>query len=446
MAVLKTIGKTIWKAWGILRHFLSVHGLLQWFGWWEAVVSGLSGAGAFVWCYLSGLPAPEQFLVALFTTLVVLIIFAVVLHLTQSAPSKARRRPLDMHGNAWINPKDRKTARIYSTVAITLLAALFIVKVSLGPSSTNPHKAPATFSLGFIPPPVALEVTQDFHFQYGGKSASETRTTPCTSWSKEAYSFDDLSNLPGGPELKRPQLVILPKRQVYRSIQMSTVADILIEASVTSRGESTVATNWRFCIVHGGKALFYMPQEIGPNDLSRFEDKGSLEDVGVRAPLERGRAIVGWLHFRIPNELVGDLWTGSLECRDYLGRRYAVNFGEKPAVLPSADKVTKVGIRSYVCGMVANQTQLYYTMVELGTIYPVRLRVECDAPVLRNNAMAVQVSNYDQRGLHWNITENPRAVDLSIDGPLLNPEFVHPLVEIRSDRNIKVLNVWRYEK
>ena|ERR1039457_2540086 len=259
--------------------------------------------------------------------------------------------------------------------------------------------------------------------------------------------------MPGGPNLKRPQLVIRPKRWLprpYGSIQVYGAFDFLIEASVTSRGEATVATTWRFCIVHGGKALFYMPQEIGPNDLSRFEDKASLEEAGIRAPLERGRAVVGWLRFRIPNEIIGDLWTGSLECQDYLGHRYALNFGAKPVVLPSSGKIGWVGdieIRSQGWGKVSNQPHLYYTMVEVGTIYPVKIRIECDAPILKSDAMAVQVSNYDPRGLRWNITtENPNVVEVSIDGPLLRPEEVHPYIEIRSDKPIKVLKLWRHEK
>ncbi|MBZ5725476.1 MAG: hypothetical protein LAP87_10800 [Acidobacteriia bacterium] len=96
------------RAWAWLGQISRVRSLLQWFGWWEAVVSILSGVGAFIWSHLAGLAPPEQFVLALVVVLIVLGFFALVLHLNRTSPIKTEaKRAVDMHGNVWVNPSQK---------------------------------------------------------------------------------------------------------------------------------------------------------------------------------------------------------------------------------------------------------------------------------------------------------------------------------------------------
>src|ERR1017187_15841 len=108
------------RVWLWLGHVTRVRSLLQWFGWWEGVVSALSGATAVLWSRFAGLAGPEQFVLSLFTVLVVLGVFAVTLHLFRASPRKTIRA-LDVHGNVWMNPRGRRLARMYVTTGTALL-------------------------------------------------------------------------------------------------------------------------------------------------------------------------------------------------------------------------------------------------------------------------------------------------------------------------------------
>jgi hypothetical protein len=61
MAIIKRIGKYLWKIWGITRHFLSARGLLVWAGKWESVVAGITAATVFIWSAIKHLPGPITF-------------------------------------------------------------------------------------------------------------------------------------------------------------------------------------------------------------------------------------------------------------------------------------------------------------------------------------------------------------------------------------------------
>jgi hypothetical protein len=165
------------------------------------------------------------------------------------------------------------------------------------------------------PPPTltSLVLSDDVPLNYSAKRlVVSQKPTPCTMKHRRSYSFDELGSQPGGPKLGRTWLVAKPLRLFFENRvlphnpQASTPADsadLLFEISVTSRGQPTVAKDWRLCLVSQGNPVYYKPQEILPSDLEPFQNRVLLEQATIAAPIERGHAVDGWIMFRVPKDV-----------------------------------------------------------------------------------------------------------------------------------------------
>jgi hypothetical protein len=222
-------------------------------------------------------------------------------------------------------------------VTLVLLSCLVYSYGHLQSAQTSPANRPSRPE-----PPAFVSVTGytvvPFNYQEKKLVASQA-ITPCTLKGRKGYSFDELGSLPGGENLKGPWLVAKPLRVVFehRKItnnpQLSTpprFTDLLFEISVTSRGEPTVAKDWMLCMVHNGGPLYYTPLEIIPSDVAPWGDKVLLEQATAAAPIERGHLVAGWIRFSVPNEVIQEGFTGSIEFRDYLEKRYSTDFISMP--------------------------------------------------------------------------------------------------------------------
>lgn len=196
-------------------------------------------------------------------------------------------------------------------------------------SANKPHR-PA--------PPVITSVVgwTEVPFDYTEKTlVTSDAITPCTLKHRKLYSFDELSSQPGGQDLKSPWLVAKPlrvlfeNRNIQNNPQLSTPldsVDLLFEISVTSRGEPTVAKDWMLCLVHEGKPFYYKPLDILPSDLAPYGNKTVLEQATAAAPIERGHLVAGWILFRVLKVVIQEGFSGGLEYRDYLEKRYSTGF------------------------------------------------------------------------------------------------------------------------
>jgi hypothetical protein len=238
-----------------------------------------------------------------------------------------------------------------TTVRI-ILALLLLVAVR-GLDAWAPKPAGAR---KILPPPaptgvtVTTEVGNSFSDLERHISVSEARS-PCTLEGGKRYFLDKPDSIPSGGGLKRPMLLAKPERYVLRNRSSSPETyDVLLEVSVTSRAEPSVAKDWRLCLVHEGKPFRYQPQEMMPSDVSTFQNKSMLEEAGIQAPIKRGEAVVGWLLFRVPPDVVdrGMTFVGSLECRDYLEHRYSTGFGlfERPATARQSKSPASTELRA----------------------------------------------------------------------------------------------------
>lgn len=231
------------------------------------------------------------------------------------------------------------TRRIVAVVV--LVAALSAIgRISLGSFATT-AKTP-----GPPAPPTMLAVTTQFKTAFKDLetpiSVSQA-STPCTLKGGKAYPLNNLSSMPGGPSSKRPWLLPKPERLLLKSKgwvsggASNETYDLFLEVSVTSRGEASVAKDWRLCLVSNGKPFRYRPEEMSASDMETFENKVSLEQASMNTPIERGHALIGWLLFRVPKTVVGNELVGSFECRDYLEHRYSISFGSS-SVSPSLNQ------------------------------------------------------------------------------------------------------------
>ena len=65
IACMDKAWRALLRVWGIVRHILSVRGLLQWTGKWETVTAAIAAAGLSIWSWAKSLPGPLTALVAL---------------------------------------------------------------------------------------------------------------------------------------------------------------------------------------------------------------------------------------------------------------------------------------------------------------------------------------------------------------------------------------------
>jgi hypothetical protein len=219
-------------------------------------------------------------------------------------------------------PHRPRRARALATIATaTTLRAFFALVLVLSFRASRPGRALTISRRPSAPAISSIAIAIPFS-DVEERLLVSPITTPCTLKAAAA--------LPAGPRSDIPILVPEPQRVVFRTrTRDPNTLEIFLEVSVVNRGDVSIAKDWRLCLVHDGKPLRYRAEELTAEDLSGFKDKSSLQHISRSMPIERGHMAAGWLLFRVPKEAVGN-FDGSLECRDYLGRRYSSGFVSRP--------------------------------------------------------------------------------------------------------------------
>jgi hypothetical protein len=126
-----------------------------------------------------------------------------------------------------------------------------------------------------------------------------------------------------GPGSSKPWLVVEPVRYQFVDWSPADPLDLLFQVEVTNRGEPSIAKDWELCLVATDQTVRrFRAEELSANEFERFKQLGenanSLADVAFKEPIQRGRAVNGWVLFHLPPDLKLETLTGSLQCRDYL--------------------------------------------------------------------------------------------------------------------------------
>jgi hypothetical protein len=128
--------------------------------------------------------------------------------------------------------------------------------------------------------------------------------TPCSLGIGRTYSYNRLSEMPGGMNAKRPWLLPKPQRLIIQHKSMGNeknIEDLVLEVAVASRGEATVAKDWRLCLLRNNVPYRFRPEEMNAENRSMLNGGVSLLDVPL---IEHGREVNGWLLFRIPADVL----------------------------------------------------------------------------------------------------------------------------------------------
>jgi hypothetical protein len=175
--------------------------------------------------------------------------------------------------------------------------------------------------------------------------------TPCTpSWAKREVDYADL---PGGPNLQKPVLVInigtMPI--VITTVNGDTL--ILFDLVLTNRGEASIVKNWELCLIRDKKPVIYQATEIPREgitvDTETILPNMSLVDNAIKNPIEHAHTAGGWVAFKIPgtefdiNFATGkEPLSGGVQFRDYLDHPQYFGF-----VSGHVDIVEKLPHRDY---------------------------------------------------------------------------------------------------
>jgi hypothetical protein len=222
-------------------------------------------------------------------------------------------------GKPYTNPKARRAAIIFIVVGCVTFFAIFYKTYSYYQKPKTPSPPAGLVVRSTIDVPVVISSGRIFRL-----------TNPqmlCAGGERTAYGLEGLQSLPGGPDLKKPRLVI--DGHGFRFQTTSTRPDhleLLVEVDVTNRGEASIAKDWRLCLLQDEKhAVHYDAQRLSIEG----DVKTSLADATLESQIGHGRAVRGWLVFYLPIDSSFKTFTGSIECRDYLDRRSFLHFSSE---------------------------------------------------------------------------------------------------------------------
>jgi hypothetical protein len=182
--------------------------------------------------------------------------------------------------------------------------------------------------------------TMDFSSQLAPADQSQryvpgaTHAPPETeSLEGKAISPEDVSKLPGGPDLKRPMLVghFVQSRWLHQPHDKPSM--FFINISITNRGESSVAKDWRLFVEDNGKDVLLLQfplddtlnLEVKGKKVATFTPDMSMIEKCMRHKIEHGTLCEGWLIFMVPRVQVSAIRQGRklrLEYHDYLENNY----------------------------------------------------------------------------------------------------------------------------
>jgi hypothetical protein len=153
---------------------------------------------------------------------------------------------------------------------------------------------------------------------------------PCSYGNTTGRGLAGLAELPGGPNLKKPYLLVEPTRYWFEHWTDNDDFELFFEVETTNRGETSIAKNWILCMVQAdGKAVEFFPEPFVSTAYSTIDARAvSLVDSTLSSPVEHGRTAKGWISFKLPLKKFSNFpnVSGSLQCRDYLERRALANF------------------------------------------------------------------------------------------------------------------------
>lgn len=165
--------------------------------------------------------------------------------------------------------------------------------------------------------------------------------TPCQVPYPHRFSFNGKSVAPGGRNLIKPFLILKPRRFSFQIWSNEKDYNVLLNVSLFSVGESTVATDWRLCLLQNKEPHWYEAEGITDANREIFGNLKSLADLTEQNPIEHGRIATGWLLFRaVPQDVIGSALNGVLECRDYTQQRHTAIFTTIPDKPPQKPRVT----------------------------------------------------------------------------------------------------------
>jgi hypothetical protein len=170
--------------------------------------------------------------------------------------------------------------------------------------------------------------------QHGKLIQLSQEELPCSNSKTTAHGLEGLNDLPGGADLKKPYFVLQVKKFVFEYDPDGKSVQVLVEAELTNRGESSVTKDWSLCLLEqGNKAVHFNAESLLITKHPQIGDKAiSLADATIATPLEHGHVLDGWLSFHVPkDDSMLRRFTGSVQCRDYLDRLAASLFKPEKA-------------------------------------------------------------------------------------------------------------------
>ncbi len=154
--------------------------------------------------------------------------------------------------------------------------------------------------------------------------------SPCSFGAKNGYGISGLAALPGGPQLKRPYLLLDPSWVVLETDSQHGTenAAMVFEVGVTNRGRESIAKDWELCLVGSDKKAHLYSAESMLNTVhpELAGEWVSLRDKTQTVPIPHAGFVKGWLLFNVPKQALAQPIAGSIHCRDYLERRSFIFF------------------------------------------------------------------------------------------------------------------------
>jgi hypothetical protein len=160
----------------------------------------------------------------------------------------------------------------------------------------------------------------------------------CLANAKGKY-HSDYSQLPGGPNEKRPWLAVSLGESNGGFGLLDGDSFFLVQLTLVNRGEASIAKDWTLCLVEDGNITRYRVSEIPVAGFPVQADKTvitirpseSLAEKTIATPIPHGNAVMGWLFFRIPGRAVYDRYKEqhskefAIQFKDYLEHEVMVD-------------------------------------------------------------------------------------------------------------------------
>lgn len=148
--------------------------------------------------------------------------------------------------------------------------------------------------------------------------------------------YSNYSQLPGGPNEKRPWVVISTGDWNGGVGVLGNETFFLFELTLVDRGEASIVKDWRICLVQEGMPVMYRASEIPPagfpvqigDAVKTIPVSDSLPEKTISTPVAYGNTAVGWILFKIPGTVIHDEFVQkhkrqfAIQFKDYLDHEY----------------------------------------------------------------------------------------------------------------------------